>query len=594
MSKQDLAHSNKPCLYARRRSISVSIGGIQVGSDAPIRLQTMANVSTMDTDASVEQAIRILTAGADYLRYTAQGRREAKNLGEIRKQLSDRGCHIPLIADIHFNPQAADEALEQIEKVRINPGNYVDTKTSEPREWTQEVFEKMHQNVVERFGKFVLRAKELGKSIRIGVNHGSLSERMVMLHGDTPQGMVESAIEYLDICREHDFNDVVISMKSSNTTIMTAAVRLLVLTLEERGYPAYPLHLGVTEAGEGEDGRIKSAVGIGSLLIDGLGDTIRVSLSEEPECEIPVARALVDYITSREALPQSELSGSPDWTEYYKYSKIDRTQSSSIGKVVGGGLLPIVLSDANLVNSLGNSDTQPDYWVDDSELLSQDQKENIPIVPIRINYTLITNELVEKLTSEHLIILDTVGNNPVAEWRLGMVKLRRLQINNPVIFAHQYTSPDVETFRLQAAADLGAVLLDGWGNGLYLSAPAISAQDLINTQYGILQATRLRMSKTEFISCPGCGRTLYNLQETIAKVKSATAHLKGLKIGIMGCIVNGPGEMADADYGYVGAAPGKIDLYKGQTCIRRGVPQEQAVNQLIDLIKSEGDWVNPV
>lgn len=592
MSNQDLALS-KPCQYARRQSMPVLIGGIQVGADAPIRLQTMANVSTMDTEASVEQAIRIVATGADYLRYTAQGRREATNLGEIRKQLSDRGYHIPLIADIHFNPQAADEALEHVDKVRVNPGNYVDTKTATPRVWTEEVFESMHQNVVDRFGKFVLRAKELGKAIRIGVNHGSLSERMVMLHGDTPQGMVESAIEYLDVCRAHDFDNVVISMKSSNTTVMTAAIRLLTSTLQERGYPPYPLHLGVTEAGEGEDGRIKSAVGIGSLLMDGLGDTIRVSLSEEPEYEIPVARTLVSYISSREPLPMAQLSDSPDWTEYYELSRLDRTKCSPIGKIVGGSFLPIVLTDKSLSNSLGADDTRPDYWLDRDTLISQDHQEQLPIALLRLNYTQITAELANKLTSDYLLILETIGNNPVAEWRLGMTRLRRLQIHNPIIFAHKYTSSDIETFRLQAAADLGAVLLDGWGNGLCLSAPLISAQDLINTQYGILQATRLRMSKTEFISCPGCGRTLYNLQDTIARVKAATAHLKGLKIGIMGCIVNGPGEMADADYGYVGAAPGKIDLYKGHNCIRKGVPQEDAVDQLIDLIKSEGDWVDP-
>lgn len=594
MSDYQSSLASKPCVYARRRSLAVSIGGIAVGGDAPIRLQSMANVSTMDTDAAVAQAQRIITAGADYIRYTAQGRKEATNLAHIRAGIHALGYRTPLIADIHFNPSAADEALEHIEKVRVNPGNYVDTKTATPREWTTEVYRDMHERVAERFGQFVERAKELGKAIRIGVNHGSLSERMVMLYGDTPEGMVQSALEYLEVCRAHSFDRVVISMKSSNTTVMTAAMRLLVQRLDEGGFPAYPLHLGVTEAGEGEDGRIKSAVGIGSLLMDGIGDTIRVSLSEEPEYEIPVAQALVDYIGSRTPLPLEALADAPDWREYYTLAQGARRSTRQIANI-GGHSLPAVLLDASLASQVVGLELQPDYLIGAQGLTLPDTTPLAGVEYIRLTHRQLSIECLRHIASnpESIIVADTEGDYPVAEWRLMLTRLRRHGIDNPIVLAHTYTSPDVESFRLQAAADLGTILLDGWGNGLCLSAPNVPTEELIKTQLGILQATRLRMSKTEFISCPGCGRTLYNLQETIARVKSATSHLKGLKIGIMGCIVNGPGEMADADYGYVGAAPGKIDLYKGQECIRRGVDQAEAVDQLIDLIRSEGDWQEP-
>ena len=449
----------------------------------------------------------------------------------------------------------------------------------------------MHNKVIERFGKFVLRAKELGRAIRIGVNHGSLSERMLTRYGDTPEGMIESCLEYLDVCRMHDFHDIVISMKSSNTLVMTAAVRLLSKTLAERGYPAYPLHLGVTEAGEGEDGRIKSAVGIGSLLADGLGDTIRVSLSEEPEAEIPVAKTLVDYISSRQPL-DVDTAILPDWNEYTNLSYNDRKNSIAIGKLAGGGNLPIVLSNATPSNS-GDS-TKADYYISDSGAITNAQGAIMKDFSyVELDCYSITEEALANVQETSLILLNAPGNNAIAEWRLGFTLLRRAGIKNSIILRRTYTTNDIELFRLQLAADAGTIIIDGWSNGLYISAPNLQEEDVIKTELGVLQATRLRMSKTEFISCPGCGRTLYSLTETIAKIKAATSHLKGLKIGVMGCIVNGPGEMADADYGYVGAAPGKIDLYKGQECIRRGIPQEEAVNQLIDLIKSEGDWREP-
>ena len=580
-----------PCTYERRPAIEVTIGNLKLGGTHPVRLQSMANTDTNDTEGSVAQAERIIKAGADLLRYTTQGRREAANMANIAEGIHHLGYTTPLVADVHFNPNAADEALEHIEKVRINPGNYVDTKSSTPREWTDELFEEMHNKVIERFGKFVLRAKELGRAIRIGVNHGSLSERMLTRYGDTPEGMIESCLEYLDVCRMHDFHDIVISMKSSNTLVMTAAVRLLSKTLAERGYPAYPLHLGVTEAGEGEDGRIKSAVGIGSLLADGLGDTIRVSLSEEPEAEIPVAKALVDYISSRQPL-DVDTAILPDWNEYTNLSYNDRKNSIAIGKLAGGGNLPIVLSNATPSNS-GDS-TKADYYISDSGAITNAQGAIMKDFSyVELDCYSITEKALANVQETSLILLNAPGNNAIAEWRLGFTLLRRAGIKNSIILRRTYTTNDIELFRLQLAADAGTIIIDGWSNGLYISAPNLHEEDVIKTELGVLQATRLRMSKTEFISCPGCGRTLYSLTETIAKIKAATSHLKGLKIGVMGCIVNGPGEMADADYGYVGAAPGKIDLYKGQECIRRGIPQEEAVNQLIDLIKSEGDWREP-
>ena len=580
-----------PCTYERRPAIEVTIGNLKLGGAHPVRLQSMANTDTNDTEGSVAQAERIIKAGADLLRYTTQGRREAANMANIAEGIHHLGYTTPLVADVHFNPNAADEALEHIEKVRINPGNYVDTKSSTPREWTDELFEEMHNKVIERFGKFVLRAKELGRAIRIGVNHGSLSERMLTRYGDTPEGMIESCLEYLDVCRMHDFHDIVISMKSSNTLVMTAAVRLLSKTLAERGYPAYPLHLGVTEAGEGEDGRIKSAVGIGSLLADGLGDTIRVSLSEEPEAEIPVAKTLVDYISSRQPL-DVDTAILPDWNEYTNLSYNDRKNSIAIGKLAGGGNLPIVLSNATPSNS-GDS-TKADYYISNSGAITNAQGAIMKDFSyVELDCYSITEKALANVQETSLILLNAPGNNAIAEWRLGFTLLRRAGIKNSIILRRTYTTNDIELFRLQLAADAGTIIIDGWSNGLYISAPSLQEEDVIKTELGVLQATRLRMSKTEFISCPGCGRTLYSLTETIAKIKAATSHLKGLKIGVMGCIVNGPGEMADADYGYVGAAPGKIDLYKGQECIRRGIPQEEAVNQLIDLIKSEGDWREP-
>ncbi len=574
-----------PCRYQRRASSICQIGKRALGGDEPIRLQSMANTSTMDTEGSVAQCERIIKAGADYVRFTAQGVREAKNLANIHQALLS--YNIPLVADIHFNPKAADEALLHVEKVRVNPGNYVDTKSSTPREWTEALYQEAHNKVIERFGAFVQEAKRLGRAIRIGVNHGSLSERMLMKYGDTPEGMVASCLEYLDVCRQNNFSNVVISMKSSNTIVMTSAVRLLVETLGKEDYPAYPLHLGVTEAGEGEDGRIKSAVGIGSLLMDGIGDTIRVSLSEEPEFEVPVARALVDYVQSKGEIEVRFKDIFPSWEEYKTLTKDERKTVRLPKAMPFAGNIPLVLSEEAI--SLADLQEQ------NGKLFLPNSDEELEVKTIKLDYRSINEEVAKSLLEEPqtVILLNAPNNNPVAEWRLGFTMLRRLGLKNSIILSHRYDSEDIELFRLQASADAGTILLDAWANGLYLTAPTLETKQVLATQYGILQATRLRMSKTEFISCPGCGRTLYNLQETIAQVKAATQHLKGLKIGIMGCIVNGPGEMADADYGYVGSAPEKIDLYKGQKCVRRGIKQAEAVKELIELIKSEGDWQEP-
>ena len=551
-----------PCRYRRRSSIVVHIGDTPLGTGYPVRVQSMATASTLDTEAAVAQAERIISAGAEYLRYTAQDKRVAMNLGAIHQALRAKGITTPLVADIHFNPTAADTALEHVEKVRINPGNYVDSKGNVA--WDEEVYKSMHEKVCERFGAFVERAKELKRALRIGVNHGSLSERMVMLYGDTPEGMVQSCLEYLDVCREHDFHDIVISMKSSNTVVMTAAVRLLVERLDELGYPAYPLHLGVTEAGEGE------------------------------ECEIPVARALVDYIAQRETMspPEGEL---PPWSEYRNLCRDARRNTSAIGSFVGGANLPIVVQTSSKT-SPNAQEQRPDAILTKHGQLQL--PNGTPIAGVStfiVDCGHVTPETIDTLldSPQTLILLESRGENPVAEWRWGFTQLRRAGVKNPILLKRTYCTPDLDLFRLYAAADCGSILLDGWGNGLCLDNPYLSANEITKTSFGILQATRLRMSKTEFISCPGCGRTLYNLQNTIAEIKAATAHLKGLKIGIMGCIVNGPGEMADADYGYVGAAPGKIDLYKGQECIKKGVPQAQAVEHLIDLIKEHGDWKDP-
>lgn len=606
--------------YHRRVSSVVRIGNIPLGKENPIRIQSMANVSTMDTKASVAQAIRMIEAGAEYVRFTAQGEREARNLGEIRKQLTESGYSTPLVADIHFNPRAADAAAQEVEKVRINPGNYVDkVKTFDLLEYTDEEYAAELQKIRDRFVPFLNICKEHGTAIRIGVNHGSLSDRIMSRYGDTPEGMVASCMEFLRICRDENFLNVVISIKASNTVVMVKTVRLLVSVMEAEDM-YYPLHLGVTEAGDGEDGRIKSAVGIGALLSDGIGDTIRVSLSEAPEAEVPVARNLVNYILSREGHEHIDASLAPGYDPISPSRRLSRSVAN-----IGGGALPIIIADCVDGNFLFEANSTPDYmYIGKGELnefiynrpliVDFSSWKDIPdIYPcftvgeidkmkdcsaaihfIRLMDEELTDSIIEQLKQQDKVVvwLQTNHRNGVGALRAAMHRLMMADCDVPVVLYRSYSENNIETLQLKAAADFGTLLLDGFCDGIMLSDPMFENQILCNCMFGILQAARIRISKTEYISCPSCGRTLYDLQQTIAKIKKATSHLKGLKIGIMGCIVNGPGEMADADYGYVGAGKNRISLYKGKKCVLKNIPEEDAVERLIQLIKDNGDWID--
>ncbi len=575
--------------YARRLTKSVLIGDVPLGSEHPLRIQTMANVSTNEVKRCVEQTLRVQAVGCDYMRFTAQGVREASALGAIRETLRGKGCTIPLVADIHFNPQAAYEALKHVEKVRINPGNFADKKGERSLyETDQAWYEAGAQRVKELFGTFVRQAQSLGRTLRLGINHGSLSERMLHRWGNTPEGMVESCWEYLSVAQDCGFDRIVISMKSSNVQVMTQAVRLLVARLDAHGWN-FPLHLGVTEAGEGEDGRIKSAVGIGSLLLDGIGDTLRVSLSEEPEAELPVAQRLVAHIADRAKAPQLSYAGKL----CYKPWMLPRQESSCVAALIGGGQLPKVWvygQQENSSSALIEGDLLRPYTrLHEEEQVFKGQK----ILLKHYDAARLSQKDVDKLNEEQptVAILHASGGNAVGAWRRAIALLTENQCHVPIMLHRVFQEETLEEIQLIASADLGLLLLEGVASGIVLSSPHHRVADLYAVGLGILQATRLRFSHTEFISCPGCGRTLFDLAGTIARVKQATAHLPNLKIGIMGCIVNGPGEMADADYGYVGGAPGKIDLYKGQECQMRGIPEENAVEALIDLIRTHGDWI---
>lgn len=537
--------------YIRRQSSEIQIGTTPLGSAQPVRVQSMTTTDTFDTELTVKQAMRIIEAGGEYIRVTAQGIREAENVKHIKAELVKRGYTQPLVVDIHFNPKAAYEAAKHADKVRINPGNFADKKTADNHD-----FATGEQRVREKFIPFLDLCKTHHTAIRIGVNHGSLSERMMNKYGDTPEGMVASCMEYLYIAREEDFHNLAISIKASNTRVMVHTVRLLVKTMDEADMH-YPLHLGVTEAGDAEDGRIKSAVGIGALLNDGIGDTIRVSLSEAPEKEIPVARDLVKTTKSRsnsKALPV----GGEEFYSPYSYKK---RPSYAIGTIGGDNKALVWTSIPEGINTL---------------TLESDQIIGVHDV----------KQLSQKNT---VIIARTTHPNIMAAHRSLMLRLMALHINAPIIFAFNSMTKDKDLYQLQAANELGGLLLDGFGDGLLLEG-TLDRSFLESTGYNILQASRVLFTKTEYISCPGCGRTLFGLEEVIAQIKAKTSHLKGLKIGIMGCIVNGPGEMADADYGYVGAGVGKISLYKGQECIKKGIPQQEALEQLINLIKENGDW----
>ena len=601
--------------YSRRETSVVNIGATPLGGDNPIRVQSMTNTNTLDTEACVAQTERIVAAGGEYVRLTAQGTREAENLRNINAALRADGCMVPLVADIHFNPNVADVAALYVEKVRINPGNYVDAaRTFKHLEYTDEEYALELQKIRNRFVPFLNICKEHHTAIRIGVNHGSLSDRIMSRYGDTPEGMVESCMEFLRICVDEDFRDVVISIKASNTVVMVRTVRLLADTMEREGMH-FPLHLGVTEAGDGEDGRIKSAVGIGALLADGLGDTIRVSLSEAPEAEIPVARKLVDYVTKRAGHPY--IPGPQDTS--FDFLRPVRRETCAVHNI-GGDQVPVVLS-ARLDSKL-DFDPQftPDYvyvgrqlpadrpqgpqYIVDADLwqgqadcwpaFKSDQLFFIsgctaPLKFLFVTYMGLNDEVLACLKYHPEVVLIAQSNHPnrLGEQRALALQLMQEGLKNPVVFFQHYAENNLEDFQLKAATDMGALLIDGLTDGIFLfNQGELPAQAIDSTAFNILQAGRARISKTEYISCPGCGRTLYDLQSTIARIKAATAHLKGLKIGIMGCIVNGPGEMADADYGYVGAGRGKVSLYKKKECIEKNIPEAEAVDKLLELIRA--------
>ena len=608
--------------YRRRSSSPVQVGDLQLGGDAPIRIQSMTTTNTNDTEACVEQAEKIIKAGGELVRLTTQGRREAENLKNINAQLRADGFNTPLVADVHFNANVADVAALYAEKVRVNPGNYVDpARVFKKIEYTDAEYADELKKLEDHFVPFLNICKEHHTAVRIGVNHGSLSDRIMSRYGDTPEGIVESCMEFLRICKKEQFDNVVISIKASNTVIMVRTVRLLVDEMD-RNDMHYPLHLGVTEAGEGEDGRIKSAVGIGALLADGIGDTIRVSLIEEPEAEIPVARHLVDYIIKREGHLMVPATASPD----FDWLRPERRKTRAAGGI-GGSNVPVVI--ASLPNGQTSADvdfstdTTPDYIYCGSSLPANRKegqkyivdfnaytgaKDTYPIFPYNatpfissvkadVKFLVLqlgapSEEYLACLKAHPEVVVIAVSNqqNKLGEQRALTHELWTNGLFNPVVFAQMYrhSAQEKADFQLEAAADMGALMIDGLCDGIWLMNDGdINVRDVADTSFAILQAARLRTSKTEYISCPGCGRTLYDLRSTIAKIKAATAHMKGLKIGIMGCIVNGPGEMADADYGYVGAGPGKISLYKQKMCVEKAIPESEAVEHLLRFIEED-------
>ncbi|KAA6303576.1 MAG: 4-hydroxy-3-methylbut-2-en-1-yl diphosphate synthase (ferredoxin) [Candidatus Ordinivivax streblomastigis] len=550
-------------MLQRRKTSVVNIDTLSMGGEHPIRIQSMTNTSTLDTEGSIQQVVRIIEAGGELVRLTAQGVREAENLQAIRDGLHALGYHTPLVADIHFNPKAAEAAARIVEKVRINPGNFADpVKTFKTFEYTEEEYQQEIDKIKERFIPFLNTCKEHRTAIRIGVNHGSLSDRIMSRYGDTPQGMVESCMEFLRICVAEHFPHVVISMKASNTFTMVQTVRLLVKQMDQEDMH-FPLHLGVTEAGDGEDGRIKSAVGIGTLLLEGIGDTIRVSLSEDPEAEIPVARALVEHtIRRRQNAPAAGIA------------KIALCKPT----LAPHSATPIVISDRSQTTDISvDENLMPDY-------LYTKQSSFKPLSLNDINEEALTDI---RKHPETMLLLFSEDNN-VYEQKACIAALRQAEITNRIVLWNTYDETDLATFQIKAATDCGSFFLDRWADGLMLSNAHQQhpPQAIDACSFGILQATGRRISKTEYISCPSCGRTLFDLQTVIKKVKAATSHLKGLKIAIMGCIVNGPGEMADADYGYVGAGIGKVSLYKGKQCVLKNIPEATAVDELMKIISN--------
>jgi len=636
-------YCNTLTAYSRFKTREVTIGDLRIGADNPIRVQSMTTTDTMDTIATVEQSVRMIEAGCELVRITAPSINEAKNLEMIRQELKRRGYNTPICADIHFTPNAAEFAARVVEKVRVNPGNYADKKKFETIDYTDSAYEAELERIRNRFTPLVKICKEYGTAMRIGTNHGSLSDRILSRYGDTPLGMVESALEFLRICEDNDYYNIVISMKASNTQVMVQAYRLLVAKMIETGRN-YPLHLGVTEAGDGEDGRIKSAVGIGTLLEDGLGDTIRVSLTEEPEFEIPVARMLAERYSSRaghKEIPEikTSLPYDPFSHERFKTREILNIGGHNVPRVIAdysmrkevtaaslfgvGYHYSVPLDKWNLsdqaVDFLFLGDKQIDFeipgtlgliynsdtWVKNKErersyplccgeefFAAKDRSEILNFVAVTIE--VLTPGFIERIKSEKscCLVLDSFNQHTMPELRRMSIELAMQECRVPFIIKLNYANLNEEQFQLYSSTDGGGLLLDGFGDGLWIKQKdCVSTQVCNSTSFGILQATRTRISKTEYISCPSCGRTLFDLQETTQKIRERTDHLKGIKIGIMGCIVNGPGEMADADYGYVGTGPGKISLYKGKEVVKKNVASENAVDELIELIRANGDWV---
>lgn len=633
-----MTYCKNPYEQIRLNTHQVQVGSFYLGSNFPIRVQSMTTADTMDTQASVEESVRMLDAGCEIVRLTAPSKKEAENLQHIKQALSERGYQQPLVADIHFTPNAAEIAALHVEKVRVNPGNYADKKKFEEITYTDESYQSELLRIEEKFTPLVKLCKSLGRAMRIGTNHGSLSDRILSRYGDTPEGMVASAYEFIEVCEKHDYFNLVISMKASNTLVMVQAYRLLVSEMMKRGRH-YPLHLGVTEAGDGEDGRIKSAVGIGSLLVDGLGDTVRVSLTEAPEFEVPVAQKLIEITQQQNILP---IPFPPKDLPFDPFHFKRRT-STVLGNI-GGGNAPVVVADfsqqetitpANLfacgytysiaLDKWNVHDAAADYIylgkntldfelpgtlraiVDETTWTTQSHPAGtLPMVSLKNRHKIAQDqpcfcatraedlaEDLHLLQPQDVLVLQSSYDNKVQWFRWAFMVLKEHQKANPVVFNLQSESIDLEQFQLEIGVFAGSLFVDGLGDGLWIQAAHQPKIEINKVSFGVLQATRLRISKTEYISCPSCGRTLFDLQETTAKIRDRTSHLKGLKIGIMGCIVNGPGEMADADYGYVGSGPGKITLYKEKEVVRKNVNTEDAVDSLIDLIKSHGDWIDP-
>ena len=599
--------------YKRRATVSVPVGDIAMGSEWPVRVQSMTNTSTDDIEASAAQCQRIAYAGAAYVRLTAQGVKQAESIGEISKVLRAQGCNIPLIADIHFNPQAALAAARVCEGVRINPGNFVDpARTFKELEYTDEEYRAELGRIREALLPFIAVCREHGTAVRLGVNHGSLSDRIMSRYGNTAAGMVESVMEFLRVFVEENFLNVVISMKASNVVVMVEAVRRLVDAMDREDMH-FPLHLGVTEAGFGEDGRVKSAVGIGALMAEGLGDTIRVSLSEEPEAEVPVARKQVDYIAQREG--HAPIAG--DYCEGYDPLCPDRRPTVTVDGCIGGNQQPMVIASYR-PDEITDAESQPDLYYSADGLIDgmhrflvplscwKGERNVFPLLTLgewdrctttRMRFLQVpATTPIERLEflrgrGDTVLVITPVGKNIPGEQQALTHALDRAGINCPVIMRNTYTDSSSEWLQVKAGADLGAVLLNRRADGIWLEAPSIgSGAEVVRYAFAILQAARQRITKTEFISCPGCGRTMFDLQTTVQRVQQATAHLTYLKIGVMGCVVNGPGEMADADYGYVGAAAGRISLYKGKQCVEMNIPEEDAIDRLVALIKQHGDW----